>query len=201
MAWTNVKGFNFRATSGFVTDGTNQTFDLGAAYPRSVTIDSDTFSVGWPVDATARARDRAVQDPRLSGIISNANSAGEVKWRIDLPSAGQYTIRLAMGDQAGSNTVFFRIYDNSTVLATVSNVATVANGFVDATGVARTSPTDWINNNASVTLNFATTICFIGCGDPSTIAGSFSSIAHFDIVQAGGGGGTSAKSLLTLGIG
>jgi len=189
MAWTNVKGFNFRFTSGFVTDGTNQTYDLGAVYPRSVTIDSDTFNVGWAVDNTANSRDRAVQDPRLSGIGFIGNSSGEIKWRIDLPAAGTYTIRLALGDQSATRNIFCRIFDNASVIATIANgVSTGAgNAFVDATGTVRTTPTDWTTNNASITLSFTSTTCFIGIGDPLNFGADISAIAHFDIVQAVGG--------------
>jgi hypothetical protein len=191
MAWTNVKGFNFRATSGFVTDGTNQTYDLGAVYPRSVTIDSDTFNVGWASDTTANTRDRInSQGANFAGMNFRNNSSGAIKWKIDLPAAGQYTIRLALGEHDNVCNIFCRIFDNASVLSTVaSGVSTnFANGFVDATGVARTSPSDWTTNNASVTLTFASQICFIEIGDPTAIGGGNSDIAHFDIVALSGGG-------------
>lgn len=192
MAWTNVKGFNFRNTSGFVTDGTNETFDLGAAYPRSVTIDGDTFNVGWDTSIAANTRDRsATADRRMAGIAFRTNStAGVNKWRIDLPSAGQYTVRVAMGDHDNPRTnILYRILDNTTAISTVGSpgVATVADGFADAQGNAWGSEAAWISSNVAVTGTWATTTFFLEIGDASGINGDISVVAHLDIVQVSAG--------------
>ncbi len=189
MAWANVKGFNFRSTAGFVTDGTNEISDLGGAYPRSVTIDGDTFNIGWSADNTANTRDRsATADRRMAGMGFIFNSDGAIKWRIDLPSLGQYRVRAALGDHDSARTILYRILDNTTALLTVggAGVTTAADGFADASGVARTSESDWISNNVALTATFASTICYLEIGDATGTAPDVSAVAHFDIVQLAG---------------
>ncbi len=198
MAWTNVKGFNFRSTAGFVSDGPNETSDLGAAYPRSVTIDGDTFSVGWDSNITANTRDRSnTADRRMAGIVFRANAtAGVNKWRIDLPVAGQYTIRLAMGDHDNARTLVYRILDNTTALLTVNSVTTVADGFADASGVALASEAAWISGNVALTATFASTICYLEIGDATGSAPDITAVAHLDIVQTPASGAAAYPRLV-----
>jgi len=204
MAWSNVKGFNFRATLGFVTDNAANPYEvaeLSAAYSATRnTINGDVVGYGW-TGTLASASDRVnTVDRRLAGINYSNNSSGEKLWRLDLPSAGTYTIRLALGSANGAGTIFARIYDGATPTFTIaSNVSTLADQFIDATSVIRTSDTDWVTNNASQNFTFSSSYLQLGIGDPSTISGGSSWLAHLDIVQVSAG--VAARNLMTLGLG
>jgi hypothetical protein len=104
LSWD--KGFNFRQTSGFVTDGANETYVLsGDSYP--ATRNGVTF--GWE-DAPSGDRDRnSGIDRRLAGMnfVSSAAGASAYRFRVDLPAAGDYAVRLAIGDEANGSNVKF----------------------------------------------------------------------------------------------
>lgn len=183
--WT--KGLNFRATAGYCVDPADTTYafcgDGGVydAYP--TTRNGLTF--GWNDGAfndCRRDRDSAV-DCRLAGKNnrndSTTNSIGKANLRIDLPNAGTFDIRLALGDASFSQTnEYFEIYDNTTLLATVTNSGTFGPAqWVDATGVVRTSAADWVNNNQPLNLTFASAILNIKYANPAgTGSGSISHI-------------------------
>jgi len=117
MAWD--KGFNFRGTSGYVTDGANETYVLlGDAYP--VTRNGVTF--GWLSAPSSGDRDSTI-DRRLAGINYTANDgASQRDFQIDLPAAGDYIISLALGDHGFTQTYqYWRLLDNTTVLATIAD--------------------------------------------------------------------------------
>lgn len=194
MAWTNLKGILYRETAGFVANGTNEAHDLGAAYPRSITIDGDMFDVGWDVDMTANTRDRdAAGDRRLAGIVFRGNSsAGVNTWRCNLPSAGNYYVRLGMGDNDNARTIYARILDNTTPLATFSGVATsAADAYMDSAGTVRTTEADWVSNNAETLLTFSTTTLFIEIGDATGAGSDITAISYFGIRQASSASGLS----------
>ena len=173
-------GFNFRATSGFVTDGASETYSLGAAYPE--TRNGITF--GWDSDRSANSRDRSTANTNLAGIVFYPNgSAGPFpKFRIDLPSTGSWDIRAAFGDATSAQTQYMRLMDNATTFATYTNVATNSNEFVDATGVVRTAAA-WPGSNAVLTRSFGSTTFYIEIGDPSSIGGNNSTIAFVSVTS------------------
>ncbi len=170
---TGETGIDFRQTAGYVTDPGNATYDLGAAYP--VTENGTTFGWTSPNQASA-ARNRSTSvNARLAGVnqVYANNQTG--RWRLDLPAPGAYTIRVAMGDQGFAHPYqSIRIYDATTLVATVTGPnGTGVNQYMDATGVVRTSDTDWVANEVGIPLTFATTELNIAIGDtthPSTIA-------------------------------
>src|SRR5690349_3422013 len=89
-------GLNCRATSGFVTDAAPDTYCLATdAYP--VTRGGITFGYDSLTNIDARDRNSGV-DPQLAGLNFIVNSGASVTLRLDLPSTGNYSIRLAMGD-------------------------------------------------------------------------------------------------------
>lgn len=183
-AWTDF-AWNFRFSSGFVTDSANQTYEIGETYPTTRTA---TF--GWTAalaDGT-RDRDNAV-DIRLAGVNKTANTSPK-SFRVDLPAAGNYTIYIALGDQGGDHTTghqYLQIRDNSDALATIDDAGgTVSAHFDDATGVDRTTAT-WPGSNVGLDVTFATTTAIFVLGDGMTAGDS--TIAHIRIVQGGGGGG------------
>jgi hypothetical protein len=190
MAWTNWKGFNFRDTAGFVTDGTNEE-DVSvakgggtAAYPYSETIDGDTFNCGW-ISGMGNMRDRnAGNDRRLAGChfaTNGTDSDGNRAFVIDLPAAGDYEIRLAFGDTSGDDH-YWKVFDDTTLLETVGPKTNAANEWFDANGTNHTSSANWAANQTPKTYTFATTTCKIRIGHGGT--GVATRIAHMAIRQS-----------------
>src|SRR5208337_143702 len=114
------QGFDFRNTAGFVTDPSGSTYVLSTtAYPTKV----NGVTFGWGNTSLVGARDRNAQlDPRLAGI-NYANNGSPATFYVDLPSAGTYSLSLAMGD-AGYAQCWtqcqVQFFDGSTLLATVT---------------------------------------------------------------------------------
>lgn len=144
-------GLNFRATSSFVTDSTNETYVIGDAYP--TTRAGVTF--GWESGFTlTNIRNRnASNDRRIAG--THFDGEGDAIFRLDLPSTGLYEIRLGLGDPGG-NAAGGVMKDNTTTLFTIATVSSSLN-ILDATGVARTQA-NWPSQNAAVQHTFASTI-------------------------------------------
>lgn len=181
-----TKGFNFRATSGFVTDGANTTYVTSAdIYP--TTRNGVTF--GWTLDPNTLGggdRDRnAGIDPRIAGMtfVGNNNTSSDT-FKVDLPAAGSYAINLGMGD-AGSNakTNYTIVYDNTTPVITLFPASTLSTPtFADATGATYNAAT-WPGSQASVVKTFSTTSLFVSIGAPGLSAGTDSSITHLFITK------------------
>jgi hypothetical protein len=179
-------GINFRATSGFKTDGAGQTYSLGTIYPET----RGGFTFGWTVDMTGQALDRADSfDPELAGMIYAANSGSPRTFRIDLPGTGPATIRLAIGDTSARDYQYCVLKDDTTTFATIDDpTGTAFNEWLDATGAS--NGTTWEATNTSIAHTFTSTIFNVVIGTPGSQA-DLSSIAHvsIDITVAGGGGG------------
>ncbi len=182
------QGINFRSTSAYVTDGADHTYEIGLGnnYPRT-TPQGNT--VGWET-ATGDARNRSTSnDTRLAGFARTTGTAVGT-YRIDLPSAGSYSVRVAAGDASYASGVKVEAFDTSTSLGVLASTSTTAaNKFRDATNAEHTAA-NWPANNASATLTFATTICRIKTGIAS---GGSTALAHVYVASAGGGGGVSAS--------
>jgi hypothetical protein len=192
MAWSTKKGFNFRDTGGFVTDGTNQVGVYGfwgsATYPTTTSIGGEAVTYGFESSGSldlesADINSSAPYAPELSGEWRDG--ALTDVFRVDLPASGNYTLTLAAGAAGGGGgDEKFEIRDNST--ARLSYHALRANGsFVDATGTDRGDAAAWRANQAPTAYTFASTIfrCVNG-------GNSFdkSSIAHIALEAVGGGG-------------
>jgi hypothetical protein len=177
------KGFNFRSTLGFVADASNEQFvnESFGAYPQSVTIGGDVVVCGWetaPSVSSSRDRNAGI-DSRLAGIIYTASGSGIVPvFRVDLPATGNYEITIATGDAGNSNSAFFTVKDNTTVLISRTEVSTANEEFVDASLVTRTSAANWVANQVAVTKTFASTIFRFTVLEPT---GSASVLAHINI--------------------
>lgn len=152
MAWD--KGFNFRATDSYVTDGADETYVRGNTDAYPTTRNGVTF--GWE-DSIGGAIDRASgNDRRLAGI--NYTSTTNHRFRVDLPATGDYTVALAMGDAASSQEAKWAWKDDTTTLGSIShNGTTAANYFYDPTDTEYTNLT-WPGSNTAVQYTFATTI-------------------------------------------
>lgn len=187
-AWTDI-GINFRATAGFVTDGANETYSLAEAYP--TTRGGATF--GWTDGLGGdRTRDRnAAIDRRMAGA-NFTNSTGSqdrvTVFQLDLPAAGTYDIRVAVGDESNPRTnQKLEIFDNVTSKGVlVNDASTAAAHWVDATNVERTSDSDWSTNNAKATITFASTTLVIKTGTTAaTTDNTF--LSHIRVVQVSTG--------------
>lgn len=185
-AWD--KGFNFRATSGFVTDGANETYVIdNEAYPtvrNSVTFGWNTTTcLSVTMGGGSRDRDAGV-DRRLAGIHFGSNSGGlSCTFKVDLPSAGVYTIQLGMGDAGGNaQENYITVSDNATPLITFSPLNTLATPtFGDAAGATYTSAA-WPGSETAVTKTFATTTLNLQIGGTVSL-GTNSTITHLFISQ------------------
>lgn len=184
MGWTTQKYLNLRSTLAFKTDDADSVFVGDGSislpvYPLSVSLDGDTFNVGWVVGGgTDGARNRnAANDDKLAGthfITNSATSPKEFKVQL-LGGTGEYEIRLASGDPDtnGTTNPFIEIYDDSILLLTIDGTAGKAQ-FMDATGTNYTAA-NWPGSNSAVTLNFQSTngvggtpILRIKCGRTAT---------------------------------
>lgn len=181
MPWD--KGFNFRATSGFIDTtaetAAGQTYVLSSDAYGSTTRNSVAF--GWDdVNSNdSRNRDAGI-DRRLAGI--NFGPGGQARtFRVDLPATGDYDIYLALGDYGGSfaGSSTQTIKDNATTLATLTNGPN-SGEFIDATDVSR-SAAAWPTDNVKITRTFASQIFNLTFSDFGNAR-----IAHLRLVQVEG---------------
>jgi hypothetical protein len=161
-------GFNFRATSGYVTDGADEIYVLGEnnSTTRSTTNGNSATFI-WS-GAGPQPRDRTTgNDRRLAGI-NFVNGSTTETLTITLPQVGSYIVRLAIGDPADAGGhQYVQIRDNTTPLLTVDDATGPgANQFLDATVVVRTAAA-WPSANVSTTIIFATTSCKVVVGSVS----------------------------------
>lgn len=189
------QGINFRATSGYVTDGANEYGQVTGSlnYP---TTTPQGNNVGWESVAggSIATRDRSTGvDSRLAGMHFNNNAS---TYRIDLPSAGTYKVRAAFGDATASNYVEAYLKDNTTQIATMATRAQIASGaFVDATDVLRANAATWVSSNATLEKTFSSTTLRVQIGGGSTSTNYV--IAHL-YVESAGTDANASGSLATL---
>jgi hypothetical protein len=181
------KGFDFRASSGYVTDPANCTYVLDTdSYP--TTRNSVTF--GWTVAPTSSRDRNSGFDPRIAGInFGNGNGT----FQVDLPSAGTYDLSLAMGDSANQSGMTFTVKDNGSTVASYGPLNTSGADFYDATSTLYVFSA-WPGSQAPVNLTFSSTVFQFLLGS----ATSNSTIAHIFLSQTSSGGGGSTAPLLPL---
>ncbi len=173
-------GFDFRASSGFVTDPANTTYVLRTdGYP--TTRGGSTF--GWSVGAPNDVDRSAAVDPRLAGVNFDDATA---TFRIDLGAAGAATISLAFGDQGAShinpNQITFK--DDTATLFSIGPHAQTADKFWDAADVEYTSAA-WPGSQAGSAQTFSSTILNALLGTP----GENWTLAHIRVASAAAAGG------------
>jgi hypothetical protein len=183
------KGINFRASSGYVTDGANFTYSLGVAHPE--TRNGVTF--GWEISGVPVANRSTSYDVRLAGIAYESNDGSHQRaFRVDLPTAGTYAIRLALGDAtSGQGYQYAQFRDDTTAFATIADTdGTAAANFDDATGTGY-SAAAWPGSNTAITHTFSsncstgdtTKPClWVAIGSPDAQSGS-STIASIEVIQ------------------
>lgn len=185
MAWTKV--FNFRSSSGYVTDGADATYVIGSdSYPQ--TRNGVTFGYTSTTNMGFDDLNNGV-DARFAGR-NYASPNFPNTFRVDLEAAASYDVRLANGNVSGGDQVFqsLVIQDNSTVLTTIAPVAVTAGTYYDATSINRTDIADWIANNAKFTGTFATTTFNLVIGG----LGGYTVIATLSLDRAAVVAGTKA---------
>lgn len=178
--------FNFRSQAADGTDNAGETYVVsnpqspgGNMEAYSVVRDSITF--GWVTPGGGGTRTRTHTDVRFLGCHFNEVNTTE-SFRVDLPSTGSYTIRIAAGDAANAQTVKVELFDNTTSLGVLCNGTTSApDRFFDAVG-AEYSGANWPANNTAVTKTFATTTFIVKIGNGSASATGW--IAHLEIAAA-----------------
>ena len=154
-------GFDFRATSNYVTDPPGDTYVLSSTtYP--TTFDGTNY--GWTNAYLVQSRNRnASLDPRLAGINFATNGA-PASFDVQLPSPGTYNLSLAMGD-AGYEQCWvqcqIQFLDGSTVLATITEGLTNLGYFYDAKGnnwAAAQWPSDNLSQQVTLTGSLLTMV-------------------------------------------
>lgn len=138
--WTKI-GINFRASAPYVTDGTDECYDLGidAAYP-IVNRCSLGATYGWTAIYADCPRDRNnALDRRLAGMCQQPNT-GQGTFRLNIVNTtSTYKICLALGDGSFGKDVYAELRDNATVRFTVSDLSVAGGSFVDANGTELTA--------------------------------------------------------------
>lgn len=185
-------GLNYRATSGFVADGTNETYVLQDGY--ATIRGGNTF--GWTDAGSVNIRDRnSGADRRIAG--GNFTFSADT-FEFDLPSPGTYNIGTACGDsQSSTNVGEITFKDGSTTLldinhATASGVYDITNTDVSVASWTSHDPTTTVSQTfATSTLNIVT----------QAGVGSLGFIAHLYIASAGAAAVVVYPSMNMLGVG
>ncbi len=106
-SWAFDKGYDFRASPGFVTDPANSTYVLDTDIYPLVTRNGNTF--GWilgndpnTLGGGGRDRDSGI-DPRLAGMNFCGNQIASATWRLDGLTPGVYTFTIGYGDAGGNS--------------------------------------------------------------------------------------------------
>ena len=156
--------FDFRATSGFVTDPSYATYVLSStAYPTTRTVNGMSATFGIETGTcSSRDRDNTI-DPRLAGMCFTAGSS-TYTFRVDLPATGLYTINAAFGDANNGQVVCAALQDGSTTFASTTNLSVI--NFADAAFNLWSTP-NWPSNNVAVTHTFTSTIFRVTMGSVS----------------------------------
>src|SRR5271166_4553531 len=178
------QGFDFRNTSGFVTDPPGDTYVLPTtAYPTK----GSGITHGWTTLNLVYARDRSTTvDPRLAGI-NFAYNGSPATFYVDLPSAGTYNLSLALGDegypQCGTQCQI-QFFDGNTLLASVSRGLSNLGYFYDAQG-NNWSAAAWPSSNLSeqVTLTGTRLTVVVGTNQNT---GDITPIAFLGVAQVSG---------------
>lgn len=189
-------GINFRATAGYVTDGTNETYCLHTDfYP----VTRGGFTFGWEAaGGEVDSRDRSTGvDRRLAGLNKSLSTTAP-DFRLDLDATGDKIVHAAFGDQGFAVPVGWDLKDTTTTFQTNSGSTSAGNRWDDAGGTERTNTT-WPTDEVGVARTFTTTIFRM----TPTTAASEQNVAHVRIVDASPPPppATASGNLLLLGVG
>ncbi|MGH9522707.1 MAG: hypothetical protein ACRD3E_09270 [Terriglobales bacterium] len=184
-------GFDFRATSTYVTDPAFATYQVvnsggvpAETYPTTRTVNGAAATFGWESGTTnlGPGRDRSSSvDARLAGVNQVAAAKpGNAVWRLELPAAGAYDVDLAVGDATSSQVENVEIQDGTAAVISFTNVSVSAGAFLDASGVVRSTAANWVANHATRRITFLTTTLRVVLKPPTA---SSSTIAHLRVTR------------------
>lgn len=198
-------GFNFRASSGYVTDpaGTTYAYAFNFAtdtYPDAAISAALGINAGWYGTSGMSSFDISTGiDARLAGG-QWLNAANQVNgFRADV-AAGDVDVRCAIGFQTYATPGdYFEVFDNTTSRGVLVNDSDghAGSNFYDATGTLRTTAA-WPGSNAATRINVSSGI-FIGKVGRGS-GGDRTAIAHLYVEEVSGGA-TAAGFRSLLGVG
>lgn len=172
-------GFNFRATSGYVTDASGDIYVLITdAYP--TTRSGVTF--GWKETTGGGASDiNNTYDPKIAGYHYVNDTTGAIRFQID-GLTGSKQIRVAAGDPSNAYDQRVSVRDSTTQQFIVS--ATNTSGkYLDATSTEYT-PAAWPGSNTqSSAYTFSTNVTIYIGGSGA----SYTTLAHIEVADASAG--------------
>jgi len=168
-------GFNFRATSGYVTDLSPDTYSLGVIYPE--TRGGATFGFSSDLTGNSRNRDNTT-NAHFAGLVFDSQNQVEY-FRVDIVAGGTYSIRMAIGDYNNLETGIKVVVKDTTSMpssctpsasATVTGSTTVTFGFLDALASEYTA-TNWPASNTANICTFTTGQMRFYIGDGTNATG------------------------------
>lgn len=183
-------GFDMRGTVGYVTDPANCTYLLGTINGDTYPVTRAGYTFGWNANGAGVAVvgiDRnAGQDPRLAGI--NFSGAGNsAVFQLDV-SPATFDIYLAIGDAGGTTSqTIIDIYDDTSLLWTVTQVSTTGNSFTDSQGNEYTAA-NWPGSNQPRSAIITSTKLRLHLRAVGGAA--FGGLAFLGVLEQGGGGTT-----------
>lgn len=146
-------------------------------------------SVGWETSASSYGgRNRQLSyDVRLAGWGGDDSGTNVVRdFRVTLPAAGDYLIRMAMGDSDSAKDCDCEIIDTSSSLGVIISGNTgAASSYRDAGNNIRTH-TAWPGSNSSVTKTFGTTICRFRVGLTTSTQSTWTAHIYIESAAASG---------------
>lgn len=169
-----AKAVNFRASGGFVTDGSGETYTAetspGNGQPELYPTTRAGHTFGWDTLANLNVRDRnSGVDRRCAG--THWSQIGLLRtWRLDLDETGDHAIELSIGDATHAGGADWQLFDDTTKIIDFGpSLLSFSGGqFYDASQTLRTSASDWAANEVAVTKTFASTILKITAGNNGT---------------------------------
>jgi hypothetical protein len=178
-------GVNFRSTSGYVSDGSGETYQLADIYP--TTRGGLTFGYVSTTGVNPRDRNSGI-NRRIAGM--HFISTGTPEWKLDLPNgAGTYNVWVLLGDNDAGWAHTCVIKDGGTTKATIT-ASTATARWLDANGTnSRTAANIAADTFDPVSVTFSGTTASFVLGNGS---GNNSTIAHIAVELSGGGGSSIA---------
>jgi len=175
-------GFEFRATSGYVSTGANHTYVVGET--SSQTRNGITFYWSSGTVGTADRNASVPPGPELAGVNYAGPGGATAIFSVTLPSIGLKNIRFALGDPWNVAFALLKVVirDNGgSPLLTIGPQTPSGNTHViDATGVSLTKD-NWAANNLPTQVMFNTSAFTLELS-----GATYGTLAYLEIADVGG---------------